>query len=168
MKLSQKTLRDGSLCIRTAQRRSANKIVECLVGCDDYRKKFTSYRTTEEWLDALFDEAERDDYRRLCVVLNQEQVVGILELVQDHPDEITIALLAIASVHRVRGYGRRVVKLIAGAAADSGTSHLAIGVEQRNLSATSFWEALGFATTSVLGSKQERLVNMSAPTSALR
>lgn len=169
MRLRIRHTNDSQVEVRTATRTDSALLLACLAGADDYRRRFTQHRSTEEWLDALLDEAEHDEERLLCVATRRDgQPVALLELVRDDPTQLTIALLTVHKTHRVQGFGRRVVKLLGEQLAKGGTTHLALGVAHRNTTAIAFWESLGFATTSVIGSKHDRLVNMLAAIEDLR
>ena len=156
-----KALHSERLSLRPVTRKSRARIIRCLKGAKDYRLDFTEHKTSAEWAEALLDEADIDPDRRLCLIENPaKEPVGVLELVRDAPEQITIALLVVHERARMSGIGKLAVTMLAQYFESEGITELALGVVEKNIGALSFWEALGFERTGQLGTQRDRLVTM--------
>ncbi len=156
------TLQSETLRLRAAGQRQRAKVIRCLKDASDYRKNFTEHKSTTAWTDALIWEAEADADRSLLLIerLPKKEPVGIVELVRDTPDQITIALLVVMQSARLAGAGRQAVSMLAAHFRKKHTADLALGVAQKNIGAVAFWESLGFERTGSVGNARERLLMM--------
>jgi ribosomal protein S18 acetylase RimI-like enzyme len=155
-------LTNERLRLRPVSRKHRARIIRCLKGAKDYRRDFTEHKTSAAWADALLEEMEIDRDRRLCLLESPSlEPVGLMELVRDAPEQVTIALLVVHASARMTGVGKLAVTMLAQHFESEGIGELALGVVEKNLGALSFWEALGFARTGHLGTERDRLVTMS-------
>ena len=162
------TLVSERLSVRPATRKHRIRIIRCLKGAKDYRLDFTEHKTSAQWAEALLDEADIDLDRRLALIESPtKEPVGVMELVRDAEDQITIALLVVHQSARMSGIGKLAVTLLAQHFEAQGITELALGVVEKNIGALSFWEALGFERTGQLGTRDDRLVTMSRSRPAL-
>ena len=156
------TLSSERLTLRPVSRKHRMRIIRCLKGAKDYRLDFTEHKTSAEWAEALLDEADIDLDRRIALIENPaKEPVGVMELVRDAEDQVTIALLVVHKAARMTGIGKLAVTMLAQHFANEGITELALGVVEKNIGALSFWEALGFERTGQLGTQRDRLVTMS-------
>jgi len=87
-----------------------------------------------------------DDKLLFGIVNQQNDLVGLLDVLRRHPDEITwwIGLFLLAPEVRSQGIGQKTVEGFAEYARTSGVQAIMLGVVEENQPAYKFWSRMGF------------------------
>ena len=114
-----------------------------LRGCADY------FRVAEGRAPAIHAAMERiadaagDEATELHGIERDGVCIGLLEL-RRAEDALTVVLLLLLPTERGQGTGRKVVEALLDAARAEGLREISLGVQDGEVQAHAFWQALGF------------------------
>jgi ribosomal protein S18 acetylase RimI-like enzyme len=88
------------------------------------------------------------DRGRLFEIREADALIGVAVLVDDG-DAVEIWNIALSEEHRGRGFGRRVIELIAGRCRQEGASRLTVGTADCSIGTIAFYRKVGFRFAAV-------------------
>jgi myo-inositol-1(or 4)-monophosphatase len=91
-------------------------------------------------------EGKTYDHKLLLGVFHDIKLIGVVDLIRDHPHPgtWTLGLLLLDPLHRGRGLGRAIVHALEDWVRQQGATKLRIDVARQNVRALHFWRHLGF------------------------